>query len=534
MARASNKITSQKEIAKHVDWFGKVDAKALKEGCYFDLGAANHVCNFFEQYLVHSKGRWAGKPFILQQWQRRLLMRLFGWKRPDGFRRFQTAYIEIPKKNGKSAIASGVAIYLLAADGEPVAEIYSVAVDRIQAGIVFDEAKRAILASPKLRDKFTILKNTIVHRASQSKYEVLSGIAANADGKNIHGLLFDELHRQKTRDLFDTLRYGGAARQQPLLLSITTAGHDRTSICFEQHEYARRVNEGSVLDTSFFGFIAAADEKDDWTKPTTWKKANPSWGIVIDEGKFARECQEAQDSPLKENTFKRYRLNLWTEQETRWLSLDKWLACENKEFDWDALEGQSCFAGVDLGLSNDLSACVLLFPTPEGFAIKPYFWCCEDSGGRKRHPMYADWAKNGLITITEGNVTDFERIKQDIVEMSNTYNIDKLAIDPMNATHFGKQLYDEGIDVEFFRQNFGKMNEPTQTLERWILSKRVFHDGNACMTWQSGNVVIDTDNFNNVRMNKKKSPEKIDGFISLVMATGLAMQDADASSYTAA
>ena len=530
MAKAKTRLTTQKEIAKHVDWYGKVDAAALKEGCTFDLNAANHVCDFFENYLQHSKGRWAGQPFILQRWQRRLLMRLFGWKRGN-VRRFRTAYIEVPKKNGKSALLSGCAIYMLAADGEPVAEIYSVATDRSQAAIVFDEAKRAILASQKLRDKFLIHKNRIVHRASQSFYEVLSGIAANADGKNIHCCCFDELHRQKTRELFDTLRFGGSAREQPLLLTITTAGHNRQSICYEQHEYARRTAEGSIIDTSFFGFIAAAAPEDDWTKPATWRKANPSMGVTINEADVARECKEAQDSPLKENAFKRFKLNIWTEQQTRWLGLDKLQACERKKFDWDSLEQIPCWAGLDLGIRNDISALLLLWKTPEGYVFKPYFWCCEETINGKREPMYEQWRKKGLITVTEGNATSYEQIKKDIIDISQQYQIDKIAIDPMNASQLAQQLYDEGLDVVFFRQNFGRMNEPTQTLERWLLNQEIFHAGDECMVWQYGNIVIDTDPYMNVRINKKKSAEKVDAWVALVMSIGLAIGD---DSFTAA
>ncbi len=396
---------------------------------------------------------------------------------------------------------------------------------------MFDEAKRAILASPKLRHRFTILNNVIVHRASQSKYEVLSGIAANADGKNIHGCLFDELHRQKSRDLFDTLTYGGAAREQSLMVSLTTAGHDRKSICYEQVEYARKVNEGTILDTCFFGFIAEASPEDDWTSPKTWKKANPSMGVTISEADLARRCKEAQDSPSKENAFKRFRLNLWTEQETKWLSAAQWQACERKKFDWESLEHQQCWAGLDLGIQNDISALVLLFKTEDGYAVKPFMWCCEETINGKREPWYQQWKKAGLIKMTDGNAVSYEQIKADIIDIAQEYQIEKLAIDPMNASQLAQDLVNEGIEVEFFRQNFGRMNEPTQALERMILRQEIFHDGNKCMEWQFGNIVIDSDPYMNIRINKKKSSDKVDAWISLVMSVGLAIADDGGSAF---
>lgn len=306
------------------------DEQAIREGCEFHLPSAEKVRKFFRQFVRHSKGEWAGKPFEFLDWQwTDVIGPLFGWLRPDGTRRFRRAYIEIPKKQGKSALASGLAIYLLVGDSEAGAEVYSAAADREQASIVFNEAANMVEASPGLSKHLEVVRSQkrLVFSKKQSWFKALSADVPTKEGLNIHGLLFDELHAQVKRDLWDTLAYGGAARRQPLSISITTAGYDRESICWEQHQYAQSVLEGRNPDTSFLPCIYAASESDDWTSPATWAKANPSFGVTIKESEMAEACREAQQSPAKQNSFRRYRLNQWTEQDVRWLDLARWDEC---------------------------------------------------------------------------------------------------------------------------------------------------------------------------------------------------------------
>jgi phage terminase large subunit-like protein len=280
------------------------DERAVLAGCWFDREAGERVCDFFERFLVHTKGEWAGKPFALFDWQKKdLVMPLFGWRRRNGERRFRKAYVEVPKKNGKSGLCSGIALYLLMADGEPGAEVYSAAADRDQAAIVYGESEKMVLKSPSLQKHLRVVasRKTIIYQRTLSYFRCLSADVPTKEGLNIHGLIFDELHAQRNRELFDTLQYGGAARRQPLLVSITTAGFDRNSICWEQHDYADKILRGVVDDPSFFPLIYAAGEEDDWTDPVVWRKANPSFGLTIREDAFAEEAREAQEKPSQQD-----------------------------------------------------------------------------------------------------------------------------------------------------------------------------------------------------------------------------------------
>ncbi len=342
----------------------KADEVAVANGCYFDEAAADRVVQFFRRFLRHSKGQFAGKRFEPLPWQRDSILRpLFGWKRADGTRRFRRAYVEVPKKNGKSTLCAGLALYLAIGDGEPGAEVYSAAADRDQASIVFGEAVHMVEASPALLARLEVVRSSkrIVHSRSRSLYKALSADVATKEGLNIHGLIFDELHAQPNRKLWDTLKYGGAARRQPLFISITTAGFDRTSICWEQHCYAKSVLEGTVEDDSFFAFIAGADEKDDWKSPETWRKANPSYGDVLSVSSFEDDFKDALGSPVKEAAFKRYRLNIWTDQAVQWLPMDRWDRCDAFP-DPAELGGAECYGGLDLSTTTDVSAFCLYFP----------------------------------------------------------------------------------------------------------------------------------------------------------------------------
>ena len=295
---------------------------------YFDERAATIAVNFFEKLLRHSKGEWAGQPFVLQPWQRDQIIRpLFGWKRPDGTRKYRVAYIEVPRKNGKSSLAAGIANLLLFADDEPSAEVYSAAADRDQAAIVFDEAKAMTEGAPVLARRVDIYKRSIVDAKTRSVYRVLSADAFTKHGLNVHGVIFDELHAQPNRDLWDVLKTGTGARRQPMFMQITTAGYDRNSICWEQHEYATKVLDGVIEDPEFFAYIAAADVDDDWLDEAIWRKANPSLGVTVKLDYLQAEARRAEQTPAYQNTFRRLHLNQWTQQETRWLSLEAWNLC---------------------------------------------------------------------------------------------------------------------------------------------------------------------------------------------------------------
>ncbi|TVQ59905.1 MAG: terminase large subunit [Phycisphaerales bacterium] len=514
---------------------GVADEHALRDGCYFDEAAAARVVTFFSRFLRHSMGQWAGKPFDLEQWQREdVVYPLFGWKRADGARRHRLAYIEIPKKNGKSTFCSGLALYFLTADNEPGAEVYSAAADREQASIVYNEASQMVRASPELAAHLERIdsRKTIAFKSQAASYKVMSRDAFSAEGKKIHALIFDELHAQRDRRLWDAVRYGGAARRQPMIVSITTAGYDRHSICYEQHEYATKVRDGVITDSSFFQYIRAAERDDDWTDPKVWAKANPSLGITIDAETFAADCREAQQSPTKENAFRRYRLNQWTEQDVRWLSMASWDE-SGDEFDPAILDGQPCWMGLDLSATKDLSALSLAFRHPEReghWILLTKAWApeanAEERERRDRAP-YVTWAKQGYITLTPGNVVDHDRIRAEIKAIGQRYDVQKVAFDPYNASQIAVQLTGDGFHVVQMRQGFLSLSEPTKLLETLVLTKRLHHGGHPVLRWCASNVMCEQDAAGNIKPSKSRSTEKIDCIVSGVMALGVASTDDD-------
>ncbi len=508
------------------------DEHAVATGCRFDLAEAERVRLFFRTLLRHSKGQWAGQPFELLEWQwLDIVAPLFGWLRADGTRRYRRGYIEVPKKNGKSALFSGLSLYLLTGDREPGAEIYSAAVDRDQASIVFNEAANMVEASPQLTSHMDVIRSTkrIVFPRTRSFYKALSADVPAKEGLNAHAVLIDELHAQRTRDLWDTLRYAGASRRQPLHLSITTAGYDRHSICREQHDYAAKVLDGTVEDPAFFAYIRCAEPDDDWSHPEVWRKANPSFGVTMSEDQFAEDFREARESPPKENSFRRYRLNQWTEQDVRWLSMEKWDACGGPVGD---IEGRDCFAGLDLSSTTDVTALVLVFPLDDQYAVLPFFWVPEEGARqreRKDRVPYQQWIREGYIEMTPGEVVDYDVIRKRIVELSERFYIREIALDRWNATHLATQLDQNGFTMLAFGQGYASMNAPTKKLEELVLAGRLLHAGNPVLRWMAGNVSLETDAADNWKPSKKKSIERIDGIVALIMALDRAVNGVPSS-----
>jgi len=504
-------------------------SEAIKQGLefYFDSQRAEHVLAFFQDWLRHSKGRFAGQPFHLLEWQQEMLAELFGWARVDnGLRRYRMAYISTAKKSGKSTILAGIGLYLLLADGEAGAEIYGAATDRESASIVFREAASMVRASPLLSAALEVVdsRRTIAYRSAASFYRVLSADAFRAEGLNIHGLLFDELHAQRDRRLFDSLRYGGAAREQPLLVSITTAGYDRASICYEQYAYAKAVQNDWRHDPTFFPCIYEVPAEEDWKSPDAWPKANPSWGVTINEADFAADCREAQQSVSKEGSFRRYRLNQWTSQDTRWIKMETWQAC-NSQPPHD-LVGRECWCGLDLASTYDTSAFVACFPADDGsLDVLCRFWIPSDNmteRERRDKVPFLQWANGGFVSATSGNVTDYDVIRRDIVEFASTHNVRKLAIDRWNATQLANQLQGDGINVVQWQQGFAGMSAPSKLLETLLSAGKIRHGGNPVLQWMAGNVAIRQNADGHIRPVKPKenSHERVDGIISLVMALG--------------
>ena len=501
------------------------------DGFYFDERAATIAVRFFEQLLHHSKGEWAGQPFNLEPWQREQIVRpLFGWKREDGLRRYRRAYIEIPRKNGKSTLSAGIALCLLFADEEPGAEVYSAAADRDQAAIVFDEAKAMVEASPELRKRAEIYKRAIVVAGTRGVYRVLSADAYTKHGLNAHGIVFDELHAQPSRELWDVLNTSTGARRQPLMVMITTAGFDRESICWEQHEYARQVLAGIIQDEQFFAFIAAADETDDWLSETTWRKANPNLEVSINLDYMRSEARRAELTPAYQNTFRRVHLNQWTQQDTRWLPIEAWDRCAG-EVNAKQLAGMACYGGLDLASSSDIAALVLAFPhdadEQEMFYWLPKFWIPRENmiaRARKDRVPYDAWVRDGLMTATEGNVIDYGIIARDIEALGEQFDIKEIAFDRWGAFQISQQLEALGFTMVGFGQGFVSMSQPTKELLRVVLDGKLAHGGHPVLRWMADNVVVSTDPSGNVKPNKAKSREKIDGIVAGVMALDRAIR----------
>lgn len=498
------------------------DEYARSQGCYFDEAAADRACRFF-RLLRHSKGQFAGQPFELLQWQsERIIRPLFGWKRKDGTRRFRRAYIEIPKKQGKSTLCAGLSLELAMADDEPGAEVYIAAADRRQASIIYNEARSMVRRSPALTGRVEPIdsKKLLKYHEGDSFIEALSAEASTKEGFNAHAVIFDELHAQKNRRLWDALVYSGAARRQPLFIAITTAGYDRQSICYEQHLYAKAILENQHFDPSFLAVIYAADPGDDWTNPATWHKANPSLGVTIREDDFADDCKQAQLSPVKQNSFKRYRLNIWTDQATLAIPMDVWDGLA-EPFDVDDLEGAECFVGGDLASTTDLNALVGYFP--DTHAVLPAFWVPQDACLERERLLKTrlePWIDQGLITALPGAVVDdYSPIKGQLDKWNDLYKIRKVGLDRWNATAFAASLKRE-YDVQFFGQGFPSMNGATKGFLSLVLGKKLRHAGHPVLRWMASNFAVETNSAGDLRPCKKRSGDKIDGIVALIMAVG--------------
>ena len=502
----------------------------MAEKYYFDEKAADKAVKFFEKYLRHSKGEWAGKPFTLEPWQEKIVREIFGWKRSDGLRKYRTVYVEIPRKNGKSTFSAGLALYLLFADGEPGAEVYSAAADTGQASIVFDEAKRMVNGSPELLNRADVWRRSIVWRERDAKYQVISADAKTKHGFNAHGIIVDELHAQPNRELWDVLVTSVGARRQPMTIAITTAGYDRESICWEQHEYAQKVIEGSIVDETFYAVIYAAGEEDDWTDPKVWAKCNPNLGISVKTEYLEQECAKAKESPAYQNTFRRLHLNQWTEQEERWIDMPKWDACSGV-VDAEALKGRICYGGLDLAATSDMAALLMVFP-PEGeddpYLLLPKFWIPGDNivkKGLKDRVAYDGWVRAGLLTATPGNVIDFNYIRHEINELNRDYHIKEIAYDRWGAVQLSSALIDDGFEMVEFGQGFASMGGPTKELLALVLGQKIAHGNNPILRWMASNMVVKQDPAGNMKPDKGKARQKIDGIVAAIMGLDRAMRN---------
>ena len=492
---------------------------------HYDKTKADRAVTFIEN-LCHTKGKWAGKRFWLLPWQEQLIRDIFGIVKHDGNRQFRTAFVEICKKVGKSELAAAIALYLLYADNEPSAEVYGAAADRQQASIVFDVARQMVEMSPALMKRSKLMSATkrIVNYGNAGFYQVLSAEVGSKHGFSISGLVFDEIHTQPNRQLYDVLtKYSSDARQNPLHFIITTAGNDRHSIAFELHTKAVDILEGRRVDPTFYPVVYGLKDDEDWEDEANWYKVNPSLGYTVDIERLRDAYREAKQNPADEITFKWLRMNMWVSSTTSWIP-DAIFMKGNEPIDMRLLEGRDCYAGLDLSSTGDITALVLIFPprnTDEKYILVPYFWVPEETIPQRvkaNSVPYDIWEKQGHLMATEGNVIHYDFIEKFICDLGEKYHILEIAVDRWNATHMIQNLEDAGFTMVPFGQGFASMSTPTKEFYRLLMEGQIVHAGHPVLRWMAGNVVIETDAAENIKVTKAKSKEKIDGIVASIMA----------------
>jgi phage terminase large subunit-like protein len=500
-----------------------------KRGLYFDRDAALHAIDFFK-FLKHSKGEWAGDTFKLEPWQQFIQWNIFGWMNRQGNRRFRTAYIEVPRKNGKTTWGAGTALYLFFGDGEPGSEVYSAATIRDQARLAHSEAVRMVKASPVLRSRIKIFKDNLSIMDTASKYEPLGADADTMDGLNVHGALIDELHEHKKRDTWDVLETATGARRQSLVFSITTAGFDRTSICWEQHEYTEKILKRSAEDDTYFGIIYTIDDGDKWTDENAWKKANPNLGLSVKLDDLQRKAAKVKELPAAQNNFLRKHLCIWTQQSTRWIDLALWDSNNLYPIKEEDLKGRVCFGGLDLSSVSDLSAWVMLFQDMGSghFDVLARFWCPEArlvDRKNKLRDQYKAWERGGFLSITDGEAIDYEFIRAQVLKDAATFKIDSVNVDRLfQGYQLSMQLAQEGMNITSMGMGYMSFAGPMNELETLLLKKQLNHGGNPVLRWMADNLAVSTDAAGNRKPNKDASQSKIDGIVATLLALDRAMR----------
>lgn len=511
-------------------------------GDWFDPKAAQRALDFFQHpedgLLWYTEGAKAGERFNLEPWQESIVANLFGWKRPDGYRRYRECFLYVAKKNGKTTFSAGILLYMLVCDNEAGAKVYSAASKREQAAIVFGYAAAMVRAEPELAKRLTVygewggaVSKSIAYSEKGAFYRSLSADSKKEDGLHPSCSIVDELHAHRTPELAGILRKGTKGRRQPLTLYTSTADYNHESLCNTMLKRCRLilVNGGDKnkpgYAPEFLPVIYEASIDDDWEDPETWKKANPNLGVTMTLEDFEADVRLARDSPSEWTAFLRFNLNIVTDSDVAWIDMDKWDACKDPEFSATSLEGETCYAGLDMSSTADTTALVLLFPG-QGNAILPFIWIPGESAyerDRRDAVPYTSWIRDGHVKSTEGNVVDYDVIRADINELGKKYNIREIAIDRWESTQLQTQLTGDGFEVFKFGQGFASMKSPTREFERLVISGGLRHDGNPAARWMVSNTMVEMDAAGSMKASKSKSTGRIDFVISAVMALGQAL-----------
>lgn len=499
------------------------DKKRIYEGLTLDKQAGERAIKFISS-LKQTKGVYAGSPLTLQPWQQFLVFNLFAWKRADGTRRYRKAYIEVARKNGKSTLAAGIGLCGLFIDKEPRAEIYSAATTKDQAKIVFEEAKEMVKHC-SLKNRINIFRNSLSYDSTGGYFKPLSSDYDTLDGLNPHISIIDEFHAHPTSGVLDVLDSAAGSRRNPLTFIITTAGFYRNYPCYAYRRNAINVLRGITEDDSLFAMIFTLDEDDDWTDSSVWIKSNPNIDVSVTRDYIEQQVNDALNRPEAQVNVKTKNLNLWTDSAATWILDSKWTAAEDRSVD---LTNCSCCGGLDLSNVSDITSLVLAFGEGGKTQLLPFFWIPEETAYEKMQKEnidYQKWINEGYVKITPGNVVDYSFIKDDILKLSKQYNIISIAYDRWNSSQTVIDLQNEGMTMHPFGQGFASMSTPTKAFEAGVLSKQITHDGNPVLRWMLSNVAIARDPFGNIKPDKSKSSQKIDGISAAIMAVGEKMSE---------
>ncbi len=513
------------------------------EGPYrFDYDEAERVCIFIE-LLPHIKGEWAKRRELihLEPWQCFILTTVFGWrKRADNARRFHTAYSEMARKNAKSTLLAAIGLFMLAADGEAGAEVYSLATTRQQAGIVFRVARQMAMREPEFRAEYgvEVAAHAVVLPDDEAKFEAQSSEDNTLDGLNVHCGIIDELHAHKTRGVWDVIETATGARKQPLVWAITTAGTNRAGICYEQRSYVcdilnttlrahdglgYRVDGDAIEDDSYFGIVYTLDDQDDWTLEETWKKANPNYGVSVNPEDLRRKCRKAMQRASAQPNFLTKHLDVWVNADSAWMDMLAWDRCANRKMKPEDCAGWEAFIGMDMASKLDITSMILLFRKEGRYRMFGKHYLPEDTIDDSDNSQYRGWAADGHIIETEGNTTDYSVVEADLKEWVSGFGVQQIGFDPGHGWDFFNRMKQDGLPVLEYKPNVVLFSEPMKTLEELVLNGKIEHDGNPAMTWMISNVVCHRDAKQNIYPRKESEDKKIDGPVSAIIALGVAM-----------
>lgn len=495
---------------------------------YFDEKEASWPCWFIEN-LTHTKGELAGRAIHLEPWQCFLLTTLFGWKAKAGNRRFRSAYVEVGRGNGKSTLLSGIGLFCLCADHEPGAEVYSFATTREQAKIVFGDAQTMARGNRALQEAYglEVTAHALYVPAANSTFQAKSAEGSTLDGLNTHLAIIDELHAHKKRDVFDVVETSLGKRRNSLMVSITTAGVDRTGICYEQRTLVTKILSGSLQDESYFGVIYTLDPDDDWKSDEALAKANPNWGVSVRPEVIRALQAKAIATPSAENNFKTKHLDVWCNADVGWMDMKAWDACADESLDESDFDGEPCWLGLDLASTSDMTAKVKIFQRKIDGSSHYYlfgdYWLPRTAIERGVNSQYQGWEYLGYLHVCEGPVTDFAEIRDSILEDCGRYSVQSVAYDPFQAVQLSKELSDDGVPMVLCKQTVANLSDPMKQLQALVLDHRLHFNGDPVLTWMVSNVVCHVDVKENIYPRKDAPENKIDGVVAGIMALSRAL-----------